>query len=258
MSQSPWIDIDAEFPAAVRRAGGEVVERLLPTKSPDFDNADYIFRRDNVVAELKCLDKNVIGDPEFRAKLEKLYVKLMSEGRAPQVFGTVRVSVRQIADLDPQAAHEFLEPYKKRLALILKKANSQIKKTARYFGIEKPMGLLILANDGDMSYEVDLLLFLLHHLLLRFYGSINTIIYFTANLTVDVPNFRPARFWVPLPIHNRPAVPEQLLRRLQQAWMNRVAALTGEPVLVKIIDSGDPADVAGIRFTDRAEPRITI
>ncbi|MGA2231396.1 MAG: hypothetical protein ABSH22_10900 [Tepidisphaeraceae bacterium] len=258
MNQTPRIDVDAEFPAAVRRAGGEVVERLLPTKSPAFDNADYIFRRDNVVAELKRLDKNVIGDPEFRAKLEKLYAKLMSEGRAPQVFGTVRVSVRQIADLDPRAAKEFLEPYKKRLARILEKANSQIKDTACYFGIEKPMGLLIVANDGDVGFELDLMLFLLHHLLRTFYSSINGIIYFTANLTVDVPNFRASRIWVPLNIHDRPAVPEQLLRRLQRAWMNRVAALTGEPVLVKKIDSGSPADVASICFTDRAEPRLII
>lgn len=258
MSVAPPIDIETEFPRAVRRAGGEVVEDLLDTRSPAVANADYLFRFDGVVAELKCLDKNVVADPDFAAKLGRLYDQLMKEGRAPLVFGRVRVSVADIAKYDERAAHEFLEPYRQRLGKVLKKANSQLKETAAHFGIARPKGLLLLANDGDLGYEFDLVLYLLNRLLQDRYGSINTILYFTANLTVEVPEFQPARIWAPLESPGRPMIGDELLGRLTTAWMERVATLTGGPVLAKVVEPGDMVDAAGVRLTDGARPRIRL
>ncbi|HEY2584296.1 MAG TPA: hypothetical protein VGI81_00875 [Tepidisphaeraceae bacterium] len=250
------IDIEQEFPAAIRRADGQVVAELLPTKSPDFDNADYVFLNHGVIAELKCLTKNVVLDPDFTAKLGKLYAKLMRERRAPVVFGRVRVSLEQIARFDERAAFEFLEPYKKRLAKVLEKANTQIKETARHFQIQQPKGLLVLANDGDMGLELDLLLHLLSRLLRDRYRSINAVLYFTANadLAVNVPDFQPSLVWMPLGIPGRTSVDESLLTRLRDAWFTHVAALTGGGILAKAM--GDGNEGANLRFTNSVRPRI--
>jgi hypothetical protein len=253
------INIEEEFPVAVRRAGGSVVSDLLPTKSPDFNNADYVFLNHGVIAELKCLTKNVVLDPNFTAKLGKLYSKLMREGRAPVVFGRARISLDQIARVDERAAFEFIEPYKKRLATVLEKANSQIKQTAKHFRISDPKGILVLANDGDMGLEIDLVLNLLARLLHGRYRSINSVLYFTANadLVVNVPSFQPSLVWMPLDVPEREAVDQRLLRALRDGWFDHMADLTGGPVLTKAMQDRQD-DAANVRFMNSAQPRIRL
>jgi hypothetical protein len=253
------IDIEKEFATAVHRANGRVVAELLPTKSPDFDNADYIFPSCGVVAELKCLTKNVVVDPDFTAKLGKLYSNLMRERRAPVVFGRARVSLEQIARIDERAAFEFIEPYKKRLARVLEKANNQIKATAEHFRVLNPKGLVVLANDGDMGLEVDLLLNLLSRLLRQRYRSINAVLYFTANadLTVNVPAFQPSLIWLPLEVPGRGVIGDTLLNALRDGWFNHMADLTGGPVLANM-SRHSYRDGVNLRFTNPARPRIRL
>jgi hypothetical protein len=259
MAEAPKINIEQEFPAAVRAVGGEVVEDLVPAGARTFDNADYLFRRFGVVAELKCLDKNVVADLDFLAKLGRLYRKLMDEGRPPVIFGRGRVSLEQISRFDERAVLELLEPYKQRLGRVVKKANKQIEETAAYFGIQNPKGMLVLANDGERGYEFDLVCHLLFRLFKNCYSKIKTVLYFTANLSVNVPGFHPAaQVWAPLEIPNRPMVDQELLKVLMEAWMNHTATLTGGPVMAREVTAGDEIDAFGIRFTDPVLPKLDL
>ena len=42
-------DIEEKFNEVVRQIGGDLVQNRLDTKSPDFENADYVFDQDNIL-----------------------------------------------------------------------------------------------------------------------------------------------------------------------------------------------------------------
>jgi hypothetical protein len=258
MVHKPQIEIEREFAKVVRKIGGELIDDLLSSDSRRPENADYLFRTYNVVAELKCLQKNSILDPDFLDKLGRLYGKLMREGRAPIVRGFGTVSLQQMAKWDERAVYEFIEPYKKRLGRIMHKANSQIEKTAKHFGVQNPRGLLLLANEGDLAYELGLLQPLLT--IPRPQNSaINSVLYFTENVTVNVPGYHPAAsVWMPMTMHGRAAVDPALLGRLRDAWMNRVATLRGKPIIARMVGEKDQIDIAQILFTGGQRPKLNI
>jgi hypothetical protein len=257
--RQPKIDIEHEMALAVPRAGGEVVADLLPNKNPNHLNADYLFRSDGIVAELKCLTENAVLDPDFRDKLANLYKRLMDQGRVPHVIGTERVSLKDIAERDERTAYEFLKPYKVRLGRILNKANNQIKETAQHFGISNYRGLLLLANEGDQSYEFGVLERLLWILLRDRNSSINMVLYFAENVTMNVPGFHPAaRTRFPMCVPNRPVIEDAFVERLWTAWMNRVATVRGVPLIAKIVGPNDKIDMSQVTFTDAKPTKLTI
>ena len=255
MPSPPRIHIEREFSTVVRKVGGDVVSDLLKTKSPPFDNADYLFRSANVVAELKCLDKNTIADPQFLAKLSSTYSKLVKANRAPPIRGRRIITLADIAAYDQRAAFEFVEPFKQRLRKVVIKANKQIRETAKHFNIPDSRGLLVLANDGDLGFEIDMTMHLLDRLFRSQFSSIDSVLYFTANVTVNVPGFRPSLFWAPVDVPGRSPVGDSLLEAIRAAWMNHMATLTGGPVLAKLLP-GSPESTEGIRFTDRVRPHL--
>ena len=128
------INVEEEFAVAVRKANGEVVDDMPPTYR-DFPNADYLFRNDLVVAEMKCLRENKANDPQFVDKLATVYRRLMMQGRVPMIFGTGKMNLRDIAAKDERAAFEFLEVFSARFHPLLRKANQQIKQTAKRLNI---------------------------------------------------------------------------------------------------------------------------
>ena len=62
------IDIEKEFDNFVPEVGGQRVDELIG-KSPNFDNADYVFDDDKIVAELKCLQENKLNDANLNKKI---------------------------------------------------------------------------------------------------------------------------------------------------------------------------------------------
>ena len=61
------IDVEKAFADFVRGFGGEVVEDIVGA-SPDFRNADYLFRSNRVVAELKRVVEDKSEDDKASKK----------------------------------------------------------------------------------------------------------------------------------------------------------------------------------------------
>lgn len=59
------MEIAREFDALVKATGGKIIAEIVG-KSPRFDNADYIFPEEKIVAELKCLREDKSGDASTR------------------------------------------------------------------------------------------------------------------------------------------------------------------------------------------------
>lgn len=129
----------------VTGSGGEVVEGLLG-KNPKLPrNADYLFREDQVIAELKALENDSFGEP-FRKKMSDLMASWMAR-RLLLVFGTTRVDLRR---LPPVCQEEALRVMGKPLQdKVLATANQQIRETKKLLNMPKAKGLLMVASDGN-------------------------------------------------------------------------------------------------------------
>ena len=110
-------------------------------------------------------------------------------------------------------------------------------------------GLLLLVNDGDMAFELDVVLHVLARLLKSQYRSINEVIYFTINETTNIPGHNPAaRIWVPLAIEGRPQIDGGFGHRLFDEWCKHMATLTGEPVMAQPLDAVNGPNAGAIKL----------
>jgi hypothetical protein len=118
----PPLDTEKVFDRFVHEFGGMRVSEVIEG-TPSFDNADYLFKRENVLAELKTLKTDFGRTRKFEEKHLELTKKYLSKGR--MTFGAIfRASERPsgfVAD--------FVRLFRPPLERILKKANSQIKET---------------------------------------------------------------------------------------------------------------------------------
>ena len=66
-----FIAVESVFNDFVEDFGGELINKLFEGKGKRPDNADYFLFDRNIVAELKCLDKNFFNDKNLGEKLNK-------------------------------------------------------------------------------------------------------------------------------------------------------------------------------------------
>ena len=67
------------------------------------------------------------------------------------------------------------------------KANKQIKQTKQYFNLTGAKGLLLLVHDGNYSLEPSTVLHLVDRVLGNRHSGINSVVYFTVNMSAAVP-----------------------------------------------------------------------
>lgn len=92
--------------------------------------------------------------------------------------------------------------------------------------------MLLLANENHTALEPGLAMWILYNTFERYsFSSIDSVIYFTANLEAEHPDISQNLFvWIPS--HRNPdnRCDEQLLRRLQKSWIKCVNFIIKEPV----------------------------
>jgi hypothetical protein len=144
------MDVEQAMARVIRSAGGELVSDLLPAGPNLPNNADYLFREYNVIAELKRLEKDRDESAEFREKRNQLYRTWMDQGKVPPppAIGTVRIELR---NLPLDCALEFISLYREPIRNRISGTNKQIKSTKRLLNMEDAVGLLIFVHDGDYS-----------------------------------------------------------------------------------------------------------
>jgi len=243
------IDIDREFATCVRKIGGEVLaDRFGP--NPVFENADYAFAQDGVIAELKRLECDTRTKPTFKQRVSALHAQWIREGKVPPLpYGSFSTK-----NLPRECAVQIENILTERLRRVVEKANSQIKQTKEVLRLPDAKGLLLLANDGDMIFELDGVLHFLHRVLHGKYRQINQVVYFTVNYTVTGPRIpTPARIWMPLVINDapepdRPSIDKVFMDKLMAGWFNRQATILGMPVIVFQRGDDPPEVIEQIRF----------
>jgi hypothetical protein len=139
----------------IRGAGGELVGDTLGEAPNLPKNADYLFRRFGVIAELKSLEEGSFGE-SFQNKMSELAVSWANRGLL-LLYGTQRLD---LASLPAPCQQDVLSVISKPLQNnILRKANRQTRSTKEALGLPYAKGLLMIASDGNEDLKPQDVLF---------------------------------------------------------------------------------------------------
>ena len=223
------VDVTSVFTSFVKVFGGECVEDLLPDQSYKANNADYVFRDKNIIAELKCLEDDKSSDPKFQTKIETLYSKWIHSGLIPQP-PAYPIAVDS-SSLPEECVLELIDLYKPLIERPIKKANKQIKTTKKLLSMPNAKGLLLLVNDGNFAVQSDMVLHLAERSLKGYYSSINSMVHFTVNMVSDMNGVpKDILVWVPLHRSETNRVSLEFLHELRNAWVIYFEKMRGEKV----------------------------
>lgn len=226
----PDMDIEKTFNEFVEDFGGELVSKIFQGRGTRPDNADYFFYKRTMVAELKCLKKNYFNDKEVGEKLTVLMNRWWKEGLLRQEH--IQGGRFQTDNLPRQCALEVDKVFGISIKKAVEKANKQIKETKKYFGIPNAKGLLIIANDGNYSIDLEFIRHILGNILQSMYTSIDSYIFFTPNMRAYTSQID-TQFHIWVSGRCRPssnAVERDLLDEIQQGWTFFLERKTGETV----------------------------
>ena len=184
--------VEATWREFVRSVGGQVIEDLVP-EPRNFQNADFLFNEQGVVAELKEIETEFSLSPAFANGFDRIMQRLVEEDPdwRPSLFGGNSATPSWFNV-------ELIRIFRPAISRILKKANNQIKETKAKFNIKSPTGVLLLVNDGFTSTSPFMVRALACDILANSYSSIDALVYLTVNRYVEIAGSdEPKLLWVP-------------------------------------------------------------
>ena len=227
---SAVIPVEEHWQKFVRIVGGAVLEDVLP-QPRSFENADFLFMQDQIVAELKEIETEFSHSAAFGKGLHELMQKLKQ--KEPDWRPDFEVEEMPIPGW---FRAEFVRIFRPPLSRVLKKANRQIRDTKEHFGIQGPNGILLLVNDGFRSVSPALIRSQVSELLQHSYSSIDCCIYMTVNRYVEVGGSRePKLLWLPAYSDRAPDSLVSFVNTLGSRWFqyleNEIGPFTSSVVL---------------------------
>ena len=216
-------------------------------------SADYLFRRNNVIAELKALEADSFGE-SFRKKLGDRAAVWQRTGQL-LVFGTARVDSHR---LPPACQQELFDLMAAPVQRIVKAADAQIASTKEILGLPAARGLLWIASDGNQDLQPDTVWFLVTRILRKKQGDgahqyrhIHGMAYFSPRMIAAMPQTTlPVLFWFSGAREDGDQEMKALLDMLGAAWPQYVASAQG--VQLHLVDKENtPSD---LRFAGPPRP----
>ncbi len=173
-----FVEIEDEFGRFVRTfRGGTIVRDLIPDAPQMPLNADYLFSDDNIVAELKCLHKDVSD----REQLSRRFLSVCQRLGYPTEHA-LRIAFREIP-LPRNVAQAVITKSLDHVRKALRKAHHQILATKQQLGRMNALGLVIISNERNIELTpFELIQFMLSQLTAMASDHIDGVIYMTPNL----------------------------------------------------------------------------
>lgn len=227
MERPFFADVEQLVTDFIRSVGGKTVVEYLGSQ-PKFKNADYYFEAENVIAELKCLEKDIFSDSDFERN-ERLIDKWLAEGMLKKIdlipifMGKKAIPEECLADIYKLTKETF--------QTILKKAHKQLAATKEAIGNDKTYKILLLCNDGNYFLNTDQIILLVHSMLYERQDimNIDCTIYFTVNqISMFHPGDLDRHVWVPgyNDADNTPELPD-FVNQLGRNWWKFLDKVTG-------------------------------
>lgn len=196
-------------------SGGKMVSSLL-SKSPSFENADYIFEHEQVIMELKVIETEFTHSSTFEIGYIKLLERLVKENPnwKPYLFGGD-------GKFPIWFYKDFIRLARPNISRVIKKANRQIRNTKLFFGYKISSGVLLFVNDGFTGITPDLVQALVSDILRTSYSSIDCCIYLTVNRYIEIPNSDvPKLIWWPVYSDRAAEFLVEFINNLGRKWFD--------------------------------------
>jgi hypothetical protein len=244
----------------VRRFGGELISEIVGNNAPP-SSADYLFRRYNVIAELKSLQDDTFGE-SLSKKLGDRMAEWLQASRVV-AFGTNRIESNS---LTPKCQDEMFDliggPLQNN---VVKAANGQIESTKQSLKMPNAKGLLWVASDGNASLQPNHVWYLLIRILQKKredgspqYSNIHALAYFSPRMLVQLPESKqPAQVWLSGVRNNGDQQLSECLTELCEGWGKYVAWAQGIEVNRVGGNARTPEDLHFLGVSPRL-PRIQI
>lgn len=191
------VNVEEFFNEYVEFFGGQVVSKSEQNLA-DRPNADYLFKEQNVIAELKCFQKDLFNNEEdiprllnFLDSWEKKNL-IKQEDKLKLILGSKK--------LPKECSIDLINSCIKTIDRAIYKANTQIRESKKTFSIPNSKGLVLLCNDGNYLVQNNVFLKLITDLMQRKYmnSDIDGFVYFTLNQVSIMPESElDWTLWVP-------------------------------------------------------------
>lgn len=217
------IHVENAFNDLVRDYGGIVISEKLPY-SPTFQNADYVFHSEKIVAELKCITHDNIHSEANKFKADKLLGEWCRAGH----IRSKDVGLTEWAEMPPELQKQLYRIFTNNIKRRISKANRQIRETKRELRLDQYAGLLIIANDGILSLPPPAFIHAVQLALQQEFREIRHFIFLTANVftqTREVPV--PSLFWISFDMQDGPRIDPVFLERLGHSGQKHCTDLLG-------------------------------
>lgn len=208
---------------AVTSMGGV---RLIPPANRPGKYADYVFRADNVVAELKSLQNHELTEAWWDDLFLSKYDEWRSQGRVP-LFS--RDGIVRTNELPEECERELGDILRKKLKGVLAGANRQILSTQKDEKMLDSCGLLIISVDGSQLLGPEYIAYILNRSLRVDYSGIRHVVLISANLELSIASQgdQSVPFFVSVNLKGRLGPNKQFLSRLGSEWFKSFGVATG-------------------------------
>jgi hypothetical protein len=230
MLPPPSIDIESEMNRFMPEIGGSLVSSFAGCNA-QFANADYFFREENIVAELKCLSEDKSSDERQHRAILNLFENYVRRGLITDP-GAPTIKINSV-DYPKEFQRDLYCIIAKPIRWHVEKANRQIRETKNALSRSTAHGLLLLANDGNFRLEPDQLMYALDLTLGDRFSSIDSVIVFTENMLTTTRGFD---------LHIAPIVPasrkghaelsKSFFDRFVTGWSRHTSSLYGREIRV--------------------------
>ncbi|MBZ0202878.1 MAG: hypothetical protein K8I03_07670 [Ignavibacteria bacterium] len=252
------LDVEFHFDIFVKDYGGKLISDIIDSP-PSFKNADYIFERDGVVAELKCLKKNIFEDKNYIYKLNQLITKWYLKGWMSN-FDVSKWSLGN-QNLTDKCLNDFIRLAKPLLEDSLRKANKQLKETIENLELNEYEGIVVIVNDGNYGIENMFFHRLIGNILNlpKFKDScVDGYIYTTVNMpTLNLSGSIDAGVWAPAYRGEDKTKLRTFVDKLGDAWL-KYYIKNIEKKKIKIIKSEESNLISEMKFLPKDFPRDRI
>lgn len=216
------LPIEETWNQFIHDTGGIIVSSIL-SKSPKFENADYLYQEEQVVLELKEIETEFTNSESFKNKFTKLIERLLKENpdwKPALLGGSEKVPQWFLID--------FVRIARPNISRILKKANRQIRDTKNYFNFKTPHGILLFVNDGFAGITPDFIFALVCNLLTNSFSSIDCVVYLTVNRYIEIKGSNiPRLVWWPAYSNRADKFLSEFINELGRKWFEYLEVKIG-------------------------------
>lgn len=218
--------LEKMFGQCVGELGGEVLAPFNTAKC-----ADFLFRLDDVVVEMKTLEKEALA--EHRRDLQALMDSWMRRGMLV-VMGQRRIELQK---LKPALQREWLDLLEPPVENLLRDANRQIRSTKEHLGLTTAKGVLLIANEGNRLHTSprDYLILVSRMLSKKTqagkarFPHIQSVIYFSETIPTSSAGLP---FWAPGQLDQDDQTLHRFTDKLRDGWFAYLSRVKGVPITV--------------------------